>query len=480
MVFSSLIFLFIFLPAFLGIYYLTPGRFKNYTALAASLLFYAWGAPWLVFYLAASCIIDYLASRLMVRSWSRPSTATWIMAAAITANLSLLIYFKYANFFVREVNLIFSHLGVAPIAWSEVALPIGISFFTFHRVSYVVDVYRKVTPPARRYADYLLYVVLFPQLIAGPIVRYHDVSDSIVSRTHSLESFFEGVFRFVVGLGKKVLLANVVGEAADRVFGAPPGSLHPFQAWLGIVCYAFQIYFDFSAYSDMAVGLARMMGIPFPENFNLPYISRNITEFWRRWHISLSSFMRDYLYFPLGGSRSGRARTYFNLWVVFLISGLWHGASWNFILWGAYHGLFLAADKMFWLAAERKLPKAISVALTFTIVLFGWVLFRSPDLGSAIRYAGRMTGLTGVDPVASPIPWRELAGPRTLFTLALAALISFLPAWDGFPRLRERWAVRVPTDAMDGLKFASVMLVTVLSVSYLCNSGYNPFIYFRF
>jgi alginate O-acetyltransferase complex protein AlgI len=468
MVFSSVLFLFAFLPAFLAIYYLSPGRLKNYAALAGSLVFYAWGAPKLVFYLAVSCIVDYAASRMMARSWSRASTPKWIAAAAIAANVGLLAYFKYANFFVHEVNRLFSGLGIAPVAWSEVALPIGISFFTFHRVSYVVDVYRKVTPPARRYADYLLYVVLFPQLIAGPIVRYHEVADAIVSRAHTLESFFDGMVRFAVGLGKKVLLANVLGATADRVFGAPPGSLPALHAWLGIVCYTFQIYFDFSGYSDMALGLAKMVGINFPENFNRPYLSRTVTEFWRRWHISLSSFMKDYLYIPLGGSRGGRARTYFNLWIVFLVSGFWHGASWNFLLWGAYHGFFLVADRLFWGERVRKIPRGVAVAFTFVVVLFGWVLFRSPDLGFALRYAGRMTGLLGMEPGGSPIPWDSLATPHALFTLAVAALISFLPA-----RV-------VPAHAGNGLKFAGVLAVTLLSVSYLCSSSFNPFIYFRF
>jgi alginate O-acetyltransferase complex protein AlgI len=479
MVFSSIPFLSFFLPAFLGLYFISPARLKNPVALAASLLFYAWGAPKLVFYLVAACAVDYLASRLLVRDWKRPSTARWILAIAIAANLGLLAYFKYANFFVHEISRLFGTFGISPFAWSDVALPIGISFFTFHRISYIVDVYRKVTAPARGYADYLLYVVFFPQLIAGPIVRYHDVAGSIARRTHSPDQFFEGMSRFAVGLAKKVLVANALGETADKVFALAPDLIPSSHAWLGILCYTFQIYFDFSGYSDMAIGMARMIGITFPENFNRPYLSRSITEFWRRWHMSLSSFMRDYLYIPLGGNRGGLGRTYFNLWVVFLLSGFWHGASWNFLLWGAYHGLFLAADKLFWLEGSKKIPKAVTVAITFFIVLFGWVLFRSPDLGYAIQYAGRMLGLTriGTDALA---PWQTLISNRALFTLALAAVISFWPAWDGGDRLCHRWAGRLSAGAGNGLKFAGIMAMTLLSMAYLSSSAFNPFIYFRF
>jgi alginate O-acetyltransferase complex protein AlgI len=481
MVFSSVHFLFLFLPGFLGLYYATPPRFRNLSALAASLLFCAWGAPQLVFYLAASCAVDYGASRLLVRFGDRPGWPKRIAGAAIALNLGLLVYFKYANFLVREVNGFLSHFAISPVAWSDVALPIGISFFTFHRVSYLVDVYRKVTPPARSFADYLLYILLFPQLIAGPIVRYHEVAGEIAHREHRLELFFEGVTRFVLGLGKKVLLANVLGEVADRVFAIAPGSVPTSYAWLGIFCYTFQIYFDFAGYSDMAVGMARMMGIHFPENFNHPYISRSLTEFWRRWHISLSSFMREYLYIPLGGSRAGPVRTYVNLWVVFLVSGFWHGASWNFIVWGAFHGFFLVLDKLYWLKKVERLPRAVGMALTFGTVLVGWVLFRSADLPGAVRFLSSMLGWSSAaagDP--SVPPWPRVVGGRALLTLGVAVILSFLPAWEGLGRgwkRREEPSAAVPGSA---LRFAGLMLVLVLSLSYLSSSLFNPFLYFRF
>ncbi len=481
MVFSSVHFLFLFLPAFLGLYYATPSRFRNLSALAASLVFYAWGAPKLVFYLAASCFVDYGASRLIVRYDHRPAWSRRIAGAAIALNLALLVYFKYANFFVHELTGLLSRFGISPLAWSDVALPIGISFFTFHRVSYIVDVTRKVTAPARSYTDYLLYILLFPQLIAGPIVRYHEVAGEIAQRKHSLALFFEGISRFSLGLGKKVLLANVLGEVADRVFAIAPASVPTSYAWLGILSYTFQIYFDFSGYSDMAVGVARMIGIHFPENFNNPYISRSITEFWRRWHISLSSFMRDYLYIPLGGGRSGPARTYFNLWVVFLVSGFWHGASWNFLLWGAFHGFFLVLDKIYWLEKVEKLPRAVGIGLTFMIVLLGWVLFRSADLPSSVHYVSRMFGLSERVANGPPVPpWQRVVGGRALLTLGVAMILSFLPAWGGLDRLGSRRAEPLSSTRGRALRFAGIMVVMLLSISYLSSSLFNPFIYFRF
>jgi len=480
MVFSSVTFLCLFLPVFLGVYYVCPGRWKNSVALLASLVFYAWGAPKLVFYLAAACAADYAASRFIAANRGHPSRARTIVAVTLAANIALLVYFKYANFFVHEANRAFAFLGRPPLAWTDVALPIGISFFTFHRVSYIVDVYRGVTGPAKSYRDYLLYVVLFPQLIAGPIIRYHDVADEISLRSHSLELFFEGVWRFSLGLGKKVLVANVLGEAADRIFDAPLSSLPASRAWAGILCYSFQIYFDFSGYSDMALGLAKMMGIHFRENFDRPYISQSITEFWRRWHMSLSSFMKDYLYIPLGGSRRGPGRTYLNLWIVFLISGFWHGASWNFLLWGAYHGLFLVVDKLFWSEAVKRLPKAAAVAITFLVVMFGWILFRSPDLTHAVVYAGRMLGLTKAVPAAPAPAGQDVLTTRILATLLLAAAISFLPAWDGVERLRRAGRERLPGGALAAVRFACVTLLMLVSASYLATSSFNPFIYFRF
>ena len=321
MVFSSLTFLFLFLPLMLAAYYACPARHRNLVALLASALFYAWGAPRFVIVLFVSGLIDYVLSRELPGDRGTPGRRKGVLALAVVLNIALLLYFKYANFFVAEMNAMLARFGGGAVPWAAVALPIGISFFTFQKVSYLVDVYRGVAQPARNALDYLLYVVLFPQLIAGPIVRYHDVARQLEERDYTRERFFMGILRFSQGLGKKVLVANTMAELADAAFNAAPAGLTCGQAWLGVLAYAFQIYFDFSGYSDMAIGLGRLLGIEFLENFNRPYISRSITEFWRRWHISLSNWMREYLYIPLGGNRRGAVRTYFNLWIVFLISG---------------------------------------------------------------------------------------------------------------------------------------------------------------
>jgi alginate O-acetyltransferase complex protein AlgI len=330
----------------LAAYYAAPARHRNAVALAASAFFYAWGAPRFVIVLFASGLVDYVLGRELPEGRRAPRARKGILALAVVLNVALLLYFKYANFFVGELNGWLARLGMDGVSWAGVALPIGISFFTFQKLSYLVDVYRGVAQPARNAGDYLLYVALFPQLIAGPIVRYHDVARQLVARDYTRERFFTGMLRFGQGLGKKVLVANTMAEVADAAFGAAPATLSFGWAWVGVLAYAFQIYFDFSGYSDMAIGLGRLLGIEFLENFNRPYISRSITEFWRRWHISLSNWMREYLYVPLGGNRKGTARTYLNLWVVFLISGFWHGAAWNFVAWGAFHGFFLCFDKL--------------------------------------------------------------------------------------------------------------------------------------
>ncbi|MBT3192709.1 MAG: MBOAT family protein, partial [Verrucomicrobia bacterium] len=387
MVFSSLVFLCIFLPLTLAVYYAVPARWRNSVALAASLFFYAWGAPRFILILVASSIVDYVASRHLAPDAKRG--AAWrhgILSLTIATNLSAFLYFKYMNFFVEQVNRALGCTGHAGITWQEVLLPIGISFFTFQKLSYLIDVYRGNARPARSLPDYLLYVSLFPQLIAGPIVRYHDVALQLESRTYRAERFLEGVWRFCFGLGRKVLIANVLGGIADKAFDPEVATLTPQVAWLGALCYSFQIYFDFSGYSDMAIGLGKMLGLDFLENFNFPYVSASFSEFWRRWHISLSNWMREYLYIPLGGNRVPAWRKSFNLWFVFLISGFWHGASWNFVLWGAYHGTFLSLDKLVERRGWPRPHRIVAVPATFLLVTIGWVFFRTETLAEAVRF----------------------------------------------------------------------------------------------
>ena len=478
MVFSSLIFLSSFLPIFLIIYYISPRRYKNAFALLSSLFFFAWGAPKIVFFLIIFSFLDYRISLLFKRFEEHPQESKWLMAVSILANISSLGYFKYSNFFVHELNNLLSVLGQQPFQWTEIVLPIGISFFTFQKISYVIDVYRGTTEPANCFNDFLLYVALFPQLIAGPIIRYHDVNKQIKFRTHSESLFLNGVERFSVGLGKKLLIANAMGEIADKVFSIQATSLPVLYTWLGAICYSYQIYFDFSGYSDMAIGLGRMIGFRYQENFNMPYISSNITEFWKRWHISLTSWMREYLYIPLGGNRRSTIRTYLNLWIVFLISGIWHGAQWTFLAWGAYHGFFLTIDKAFWLNCSQKINKVLSITIAYVIVLFGWVIFRSPDIGYALDYTLRMLGLKELTSASPPIIWQEFVNNRGLFVMAVATLLSFFPAFPLYRHINKK--INFSGFFMVKIKYIAILVLQILSIATLCNSTFNPFIYFRF
>ncbi|MBX0292573.1 MBOAT family protein [Hymenobacter sp. HSC-4F20] len=475
MVFSSTLFLFYFLPGFLLAYFLAPTRLKNAVALVASLLFYAWGGLNFLALFLASVVINFVLIRFMDRAQNWQKRIYLIMS--IVLNVAMLFYFKYANFFLENVSAVGQAVGGPALTWEKVVLPIGISFFTFEKLTYTIDVYRGVNKPLRSFWDFLLYIMLFPKMIAGPIVRFHEIADQLTDRTafDTVDQKLAGLFRFMVGLAKKVLIANLLGEQADAIFNLPPEQLPVAQAWLGAVAYTFQIYFDFSGYSDMAIGLGRLMGFQFPENFNNPYISRSITEFWQRWHITLGRWMRDYLYIPLGGNRVKPARLYVNLWTVFILSGFWHGAAWNFIAWGAYHGLFLVLDRLFLLRLYRR-AGALSIIPTFLITVVGWVLFRAETLAGALAYVSRMLGL-GAD-VAAGLPYytREF-----WFTLAAAALFSFMAA---LPRI-ERWEIRTlaashfSTRAAAGLTAVTALLL-LLSMGYIVGSSFNPFIYFRF
>ena len=512
MVFSSFLFLFIFLPTFLVVYYVAPDRLRNCVALAGSYLFYAWGAPRFALVLLASSAIDYALGRLIHREPKEGRRRRLWLGLSLGLNLGLLGFFKYANFLVAEFDQLLSLLGGQSLVWREIALPIGISFFTFQKITYIVDVYRGSVPPARSFVAYALYVAMFPQLIAGPIVRYHDISDQLSHRSHSVEKMFSGIWRFCLGLGKKVLVANSLAVVADRAFAADAGTLPTAAAWVGILCFTFQIYFDFSGYSDMAIGLGRMMGFELLENFNSPYVANSFTEFWRRWHISLSNFMREYLYIPLGGNRVARYRAHLNLWIVFLISGFWHGANWTFVAWGAYHGLFLSLEKSFSAVTARKLPRLLAVPLTFLLVAVGWVLFRcalsDQTIGEAGTYVARLADLPSMFYTRGDVvfqtrgdvawllgedgglatrfrtlgggTWKPLLGNRESVVLAIAALISFLPAWPAIDRLVQQRDWRQDRAPVLWAKFAVAMSLLVLSVCSLANLHFSPFLYFRF
>lgn len=479
MVFSSLFFLFGFLPAFFALYFLAPATRRNTVLLIGSGLFYAWGAPRFVPVVLATSWIDFRLSKQIGDESLGQRRRKLLLALTITLNSAILLYFKYANFFVGQINEALAAFGTGPVGWVEVALPIGISFITFEKISYLVDVYTRRVKPAPTFGTYLLFLALFPHLIAGPIFRYHDVAEQLLARTVRLEDLFYGMQRFILGLAKKVLIADPLSEVVEKVFGLRYLDLSPGFAWLGALAYALQIYYDFSGYSDMAIGLGRMMGFHFLENFDRPYLAQSVSEFWRRWHISLSNWMREYLYYPLGGNRGGRVRTAFNLWTVFLVSGLWHGANWTFLFWGFYHGLFLILDRLFLLKALRRIPSVCRTALTFVIVIFGWIPFRSPNLREAFTYWHRMLQIFAEAPHQRGPLLAEVISNRALFAFAVGAALAFLP-WTTTMR-PSLMPSRTPRTVLGTAALGTVAIgLFFLSTLALTNSQFHPFIYFRF
>lgn len=485
MLFTSLEFLFAFLPVALAVNFLLPKKLRNYWLLLASLFFYAWGEPRFVLAMLLSILMNDLMARWIHRV-SLPAedgpqrvralrVRKALLTAAILLNLSLLFLFKYTNFATATLRAWFPMLKDT-VPQTSFVLPIGISFFTFQAMSYVIDVYRGV-PLQRNIANVGLYISLFPQLIAGPIVRYTTVAEELKHRTVTFEGFSQGVLRFLYGFNKKMLLANILAKAADAAFAS--STLSTGMAWLGMVCYTLQIFFDFAGYSEMAIGLGQMLGFRFPENFHDPYISKTVTEFWRRWHISLGSWFKDYLYFPLGGSRvSSRLRLVFNLAVVWLATGIWHGANWTFLLWGVWHGAIIIVEKL--LELPRRLPQsraasAVYQGFTLLAVMLGWVLFRAEDLGAALYYLKALFGLGGAGLFCDTAAFylREYLVP-----LAVGILCS-TPI---FRRLRERLEQRGDRAAFCAQLAAGTvqLLLFLVGVSYLVINAHNPFIYFNF
>jgi alginate O-acetyltransferase complex protein AlgI len=470
MLFSSTFFLIYFLPVFFTIYFLLPQALKNYFIVLASALFYAWGAPQFVYILLSTVIFNFVFAHLIVRTTS--NRKRYLLWVSVIVNLSLLLFFKYANFFVENVNAILETAGLHPYSFTRIALPIGISFFTFHQLSFIIDVYRGVKPPMKKISDYALYILLFPQLIAGPIIRYNEIADQIQSRNKKfdVDIVLSGFLRFAIGLAKKVLIANVLGNEADRIFSLPTEHLDFMLSWVGALTYTFQIYFDFSGYSDMAIGLAKMMGFIFPENFNNPYIAQSITDFWRRWHISLSRWMKDYLYIPLGGNKVSETRLYINLWIVFLVSGFWHGAEWTFVLWGAYHGFFLVIDRLFLLKIMARINIYLRVAITFLITVIGWVIFRAATVQQAFTFLKKMFSFSSHE---------YLFEPRLSSIFLLAFILSFLPLVT--ERITRPAVITRPAGFVKTFFSIIVILVFItLSVGEITSSGFNPFIYFKF
>ena len=466
MLFSSMTFVYMFLPIVCLIYLCSKKQLHNGILLAASILFYAWGEPRYLAIMLLTIIVNYLGA-IAIEKWSKYKKLSLILT--IIVNLAFLAYFKYFNFLLDNINHIFS----SDIKFVEVILPLGISFYTFQAMSYLIDVYRGECKAQKDFYKLALYICLFPQLIAGPIVKYHDIAEQIDSREVNFDKVQYGVKRFIIGLSKKMLIANTMGAIADKIFIQAPDTFTPLVAWLGAIAYSFQLFFDFSGYSDMAIGLGTIFGFKFMENFNYPYISKSITEFWRRWHISLSTWFKEYLYIPLGGSRCSLKRTCFNLGVVFFLTGLWHGASWTFIIWGIWNGFFIILEKItgwhkdvqgFWINFLKH------IYAIFVFVL-GWVLFRSDDLGYAFTYIKNMFGLATVHDISYALPYYIDTYEVIMF---IAAIICSIPIFKNILNINKE------NKLLYGAVNIWLLLLFLLSSATIAASTYNPFIYFRF
>lgn len=466
MVFSSTIFLCVYLPLVLLGYYICPKKGRNLFLLIVSLVFYAWGEPKYVFLMIFSILVNYIFGRLMDKNRGRQKRMKLLLVLSVVIDLGLLSVFKYTDFIITNVNAIFG----SSFDLLKIALPIGISFYTFQAMSYTIDVYRNDVRVQKNLIDFGMYITMFPQLIAGPIVRYADVQDQLAERSVTTADFSEGVMRFVVGLGKKVLLANQMGAVWSEIY-ALGGDVSALMAWTGAIAYTFQIYFDFSGYSDMAIGLGRMFGFKFPENFRYPYQSVSITDFWRRWHITLSTWFKEYLYIPLGGNRRGLARQALNLLIVWSLTGFWHGAGWNFVMWGLYYFVILFIEKLFLLKALDKLPKFFRHVYALLLIIIGWVIFASDDVSVLLPYLGSMFGANGA------IGGMDV---YTLLTKAVLLIICCIASTELPKKLFLSAAGAMNEKAAFTLKSVLTIALLALSMILLIGDSYNPFLYFRF
>lgn len=480
MVFSSPVFLFGFLPIVLLVYYLSPKTMRNVTLLLFSLMFYAWGEVFYVVVMIVSIVLNYIVGRLIGKSYVNYCCRKLWVTIGVIINLLILISFKYVNFIVDNVDFVLSQGNISTIEISPIHLPLGISFFTFQAISYIVDVYRKDVPAQKKIVNLALYISLFPQLIAGPIVRYHDVSLQIISRFTSLIKFESGVQRFIYGLAKKMLIANPLGEVVDSIFILTGNDLTMPLAWIGILAYTLQIFFDFSGYSDMAIGLGRMFGFIFRENFNYPYVSTSLREFWRRWHISLSSWFRDYLYIPLGGNRVSTIRVYMNLLFVFILTGFWHGASWNFMVWGVLHGVFLACEHAGLSDILKRVWKPLQHVYLLLIVMVGWVFFRAESLSYALNYLYSMSDVGNFH--TTPLQFAQVLSYEAVYSFIVGVIIS-TPVYSKLKSFIGNISAENnnKTNLLIGTpKLIIIFALLFLSILKVASSTYNPFIYYRF
>ena len=465
MLFSSMTFIFLFLPIVCGLYWLTRQEYRNYILLFASILFYAWGEPKYLAIMLTTIVINYFGA-LLIDKYKKHKK--WVLIGTILSDLGFLFYFKYFNFVMTNINTAFG----ADIPFLDVIMPIGISFYTFQALSYVADVYRGEVAVQKHIDKLALYICLFPQLIAGPIVKYHDVQDQIDFRTETFDKVVYGVKRFIIGLAKKMLVANTMGAVADKIFVLPVDEFTTLTAWVGAIAYTFQIFYDFSGYSDMAIGLGSIFGFKFLENFNYPYISKSITEFWRRWHISLSNWFKEYLYIPLGGNRVAKLRMYLNLFLVFLATGIWHGAEWTFVVWGLWHGSFIIMEKLTgWHKKQGGTVLSITQHLyTILVFIFGWVLFRADNISYAWQYIKNMFGLVDKHNIAYTLGYYITNVEVLVFAVAL---LCSMPIFKNI--------IQPITNKYKHIAVNSwIMFLFVLSASAIAASTYNPFIYFRF
>lgn len=472
MLFSSIIFISVFLPLVLLSYFLCPAKLKNALLLCFSLLFYSWGEKWLVIIMIAMIAVNFFAGKLIEKGYRKSG-----LIISIVSSFGALFFYKYFNFTFDNLGLLLSAFGVeleSIVKIPKIIMPIGISFYTFQTVSYVIDVYRKEVKAAHNIIDFATYVSFFPQLIAGPIVRYSDIQFQLENRKTDSTYFAKGIERFILGLAKKIIIANNFAFIADTIFNTPYEYVDCFTAWIGILSYAIQIYYDFSAYSDMAIGLGWIFGFRFLENFEYPYTAQSIKEFWRRWHISLSTWFRDYVYIPLGGNKKGPFRTYLNLFIVFFVTGLWHGASWNFIVWGLFHGAFLVLERLGGDTLLKRMFRPLRHIYTLLVVLIGWVFFRCENLEQSLIFLGRMFGISAENQVYNP-SYFLTANNILWFVIALCFCLPL------FPYFQKRIHAVVPKSIILRSVYRFAILVLLLfCLSYVAVDTYNPFIYFRF
>ena len=463
MVFSSLIFLFVYFPLVLGVYYICPLKWRNIVLLFFNLVFYGWGEPVYVVLMMLSVLVDYLLGIGIERWREKKKVAKALLVTSIIWNLGLLFFFKYYDFVIGSLQ----ELGIGKrLPLLELALPIGISFYTFQKLSYTIDVYRGDCKGQKNFVDFSVFVTLFPQLIAGPILQYKDLAEQLKARVHTAGKMRDGIRIFTVGLCKKVLLANSIGELWDYYRVMEAGTITTPGAWIGLIAFCFQIYFDFSGYSDMAIGLGKMLGFDFMENFNYPYIAQSITDFWRRWHISLSSWFRDYLYIPLGGNRKGKARQLLNILIVWASTGIWHGASFNFLLWGLYYAAVLMAEKLWVLKWLEKMPRVVRHLYALLLIIFGWAIFGMADMADGGAYFAALFGMAGV-------------GAGDLFQLLNYAVLLCVLVAASLPVGKALFA-KIPERGRNVTETILIAVGLVVSTAYLVDSTYNPFLYFRF